>query len=169
MWDILDFSQHDYALRWNLTDDDLCALLVVIDGRNKLKKLFLTRPEPWKSGCSNVKGCGLEPLRGSDVMVQIDIDYPYISEDVALPIIESFIENRQSSLRHISLPEHWRKNKSSNLVSFLRRYDDSCTDFVSVASNAVQGSGGLAIMITGSNALTSGTVAASKKLPATNA
>ena len=42
----------------------------------------------------------------------------------------------------------------------------SCTDFVSVASNVVQGSGGLAIMITGSNALTT---VACKKLPATNA
>jgi len=27
MWDILDFSQHDHTLRWNLTDDDLGALL----------------------------------------------------------------------------------------------------------------------------------------------
>eukprot|EP00985_Skeletonema_marinoi_P018349 scaffold10235_cov131-Skeletonema_marinoi.AAC.10 len=124
MWDIHDFSQHDYALRWNLTDDDLGALLVVIDGRNKLKKLFLTEtgPGPWKNGLSRITGYGLEPLRGSDVMVQIDIDCSYISEDVALSIIESFIENRQSSLRHIYLPEHWRKN--SNLVSFLRRYDD---------------------------------------------
>ena len=42
----------------------------------------------------------------------------------------------------------------------------SCTDIVSVASNVVQGSGGLAIMITGSTALTT---VACKKLPATNA
>ena len=99
MWDVLDFNQLDHTLRWNLTDDDLGALLVVIDGRNKLKKLFLTEtgPGPWKNGLSRITGYGLEPLRGSDVMVQIDIDYPDISEDVTLPIIE--VSLRAGSLR----------------------------------------------------------------------
>jgi hypothetical protein len=41
-WDVLDFRETDHSLRWNLSDDDLGALLAVIDGRNKLKKLFLT-------------------------------------------------------------------------------------------------------------------------------
>ena len=119
-WDVLDFREIDHHLKWKLTEDDVGALIAAVDGKNKLKKLFL-HPH-----FRNFKGYALQPLHGSTTMVQIDIDNGGIEEDIALPILESFIQERQSSsLRHISLPEHWRKRKqSSNLRSFLRRYDD---------------------------------------------
>ena len=64
-WDEIDFVE-DIDLAKKLSDDDVGALLVCIDAENKVKRLKLT-------GCVNITGRGLEPLRGSVVLEQIDL------------------------------------------------------------------------------------------------
>ena len=58
-WDVLDFGDIESdCLAEKLSDDDLHSILMHIDAVNKLKKLKLT-------GCVNITGDGLTPLRGS--------------------------------------------------------------------------------------------------------
>jgi len=90
-WDVLDFEDIEKDLAQQLTDDDVYATLTCINARDVLKRLKLC-------GCTNIKGIGLNPLRGSTVLVeQIDIslvgryDNPYpapeskISEEAVAP------------------------------------------------------------------------------------
>ena len=64
-WETLDFADvGDLAARLN--DNDIHALLLVIDAKNKMKRICLT-------GCNNFVGHGLEPLRESVVLEHICI------------------------------------------------------------------------------------------------
>ena len=65
-WGTLDFVDVEKSLASKLTDDDIGAILLCIDAKNKLKRLNLTH-------CYNVVGRGLEPLRFSAVLEQIDL------------------------------------------------------------------------------------------------
>lgn len=65
-WSTLDFVDVEESLAKKLTDDDFHRILVCIDARESLKVLKLT-------GCVNITGKGLEPLRGSVVLEQIDL------------------------------------------------------------------------------------------------
>ena len=65
-WDTLDFGEIEKDVAWRLTDDDIKAVLRCIDAGNKVKRLRLTN-------CVNITGSGLEPLRGSEVIEQIDM------------------------------------------------------------------------------------------------
>lgn len=60
-WREIDFAQLEKSLALKLTNDDIFAVLSCVDAVNNLEKLNL-------SGCINVTGNGLEPLRGSVVM-----------------------------------------------------------------------------------------------------
>ena len=64
--DTLDFGEISSILASKLTDDDIASILVSIDAKNTLKVLKLI-------GCDNISGAGLEPLRGSSVLEQIDL------------------------------------------------------------------------------------------------
>lgn len=65
-WNTLDFVDIEKKLANRLSDDDLSAMLQCINAQDVLKKLKLT-------GCININGQGLSPLRGSVVLEQIDL------------------------------------------------------------------------------------------------
>ena len=65
-WEVLNFIDIDDTHAEKLTDDDLGALLVCIDAKKKLKKMILHR------SVRSIVGHGLEPLRGSRVLEEID-------------------------------------------------------------------------------------------------
>ena len=65
-WDSLDFEEIEKELTARLTDDDIKAVLWCIDAANKVKRLSLAH-------CVNITGAGLQPLLGSTVIEQIDV------------------------------------------------------------------------------------------------
>ncbi|KAL7527050.1 hypothetical protein ACHAXR_001778 [Thalassiosira sp. AJA248-18] len=125
-WVTLDFVGIGKSLASRLTDDDVRAILVCINANQSLKKLKLT-------GCANISGHGLDPLRGSTVLEQIDLSLaaqhespgidpePSISETAALPILDSIVGVDDSSLKYIQLPHAWREKQSPFLARFLER------------------------------------------------
>ena len=62
----INFADVEKSLSSKLTDDDLHALLVCVDAKHRLERLKL-------AGCVNIIGHGLEPIRGSLVLEQIDL------------------------------------------------------------------------------------------------
>lgn len=93
-WGILDFEDVNKELANKLTDDDIYAVLKCINAHDVIKRLKLC-------GCTNIIGHGLNPLRGSVVLEQIDLslkrkhekqyddDESKISQEVVLPILEN--------------------------------------------------------------------------------
>ena len=93
----LDFADEgDLAERLN--DNDVHALLLVIDAKNKMKRICLT-------GCNNIVGHGLEPLRESVVLEHICIPLPLgrMSTVVVTPILDSILETEGNALREIDV------------------------------------------------------------------
>ena len=64
--DKLDFGEIDKEFASKLTDDDMADILLSIDAVNTLKTLKII-------GCVEISGVGLEPLRGSSVLQQLDL------------------------------------------------------------------------------------------------
>ena len=72
---------------------------------------------------------GLQPLRGSVVLEQIDLALnkqhesstiepePSISEEVVLPILDSIVDADQNVLKHLQLPKKWRKKGKQILTT----------------------------------------------------
>ena len=69
-------------------------------------------------GCTNIEGHGLNPLRGSVVLEQIDISLvgkhdcpkiepPKISLEAILPILQSIVSSDGCSLKYVLFPEKW--------------------------------------------------------------
>jgi len=133
--DTLDFSDIDIELASKLTDSDMSSILVSIDGVNRLKVLRII-------GCTNISGVGLEPIRGSTTIQQMDLctssiatiangdalfssNFPWcftLSEEAVIPILDSIIAGKDRSLKHVQLPLVWRKMKTEMLSDFLERY-----------------------------------------------
>eukprot|EP00984_Skeletonema_dohrnii_P028173 scaffold18068_cov78-Skeletonema_dohrnii-CCMP3373.AAC.1 len=65
-WDILDFGDTEKELAMKLNDYDIEKVLLCIDAVNKVKRLKL-------ANCIHIAGAGLEPLRGSAIIEQIDL------------------------------------------------------------------------------------------------
>ncbi|KAL3781192.1 hypothetical protein ACHAW5_007004 [Stephanodiscus triporus] len=128
-WTTLDFGDVDEALAGRLSDDDVFGVLTCIDGANVLRTLKLT-------GCVGLTGSGLEPLRGSTALEQIDLSLsrrhgrpaiatePSLSEGCVLPILDSVIDAPENSLRHIQLPKEFRGGRSPLLDDFIEKYDE---------------------------------------------
>ena len=111
----VDFGDIEKELALNLSDGDINSALLCIDAVNKLKKLRITN-------CVNITGIGLEPLRGSAVIQQIDLSLTCdgegpstldlessISFGIVLPILDSIIE--RGVVQHITLPRIWRDER----------------------------------------------------------
>ena len=142
-WASLDFEDIDKSLAAKLTDDDLGSILIFTDAANRLERLKLT-------GLLNITGTGLEPLRGSVVLRQIDlsllklnetpssglaniIGYGHdislasqISEEVTLPILDSIVNKDGNKLKHMSLPSKWYHNghRSQLLDQFMTSFNN---------------------------------------------
>jgi len=89
------------------------------------------------AGCVNITGAGLEPLRGSSVIEQIDLglvgdnespvlgeEYP-LSRDHVLPILDSIIEQERCALKHLHFPNAWCRERSidSGFHQLILRYN----------------------------------------------
>lgn len=130
-WDTLDFEDIEKTVANQLTDDDLFTILTCINAKETLQKLKLT-------ACINVTGRGLNPLRGSIALKQIDISLlgkhekaerdidpaPFISHEIALPILHSIAATGRCSLKYVVFPNMWRYscNLESELSRFRRSY-----------------------------------------------
>ena len=117
-WETLDFADvGDLAARLN--DSDLHALLLVIDAKNKMKRISLT-------GCNNIVGHGLEPLRESVVLEHICIPLPLgrMSTAVVTPIIDSIIETEGNTLREIDISNIVNAQLELPLRTFLAKFNN---------------------------------------------
>ena len=126
---ILDFGKEiEESLAAKLTDDDLRVILLSIDANTKLKRLKLT-------GCVNVTGAGLDPLRGSSVLEQIDLSLvaehkspvldpePFISYALVVPILDSVISRDDTAMHSIVYPKSWGDYHDNTV---LRGFIDRC-------------------------------------------
>ena len=136
-WDFLDFKDIDKALAKKLSDDDIGGLLVCTEAVHTIKVLKL-------KGCINIIGRGLEPLRGSRVLEQLDLSQlgneeswnsgmgescfffpllPLLKEAAVVPILDSILDDERSALKHLSFPKKWRLDQDPLLSQFLVRYN----------------------------------------------
>ena len=129
-WTTLDFGEIEKELAVKLNDDDIEKVLQCIDAANRVKKLKLTN-------CIHITGVGLEPLRGSTIIEQIDLSLvgdhqspnispkPPISCEFVLPILDSIIEREGCSLSHVQFPSVWSEGgKSIQFEQFRMRYNE---------------------------------------------
>ncbi|KAK1740855.1 hypothetical protein QTG54_008107 [Skeletonema marinoi] len=130
-WTTLDFGGIEEDLAARLSDGDISAVLQCIDAVNKVKKLKLTN-------CINITGVGLEPLRGSTIIEQIDLSLvgkhqspilkpnPSISCEIVLPILDSIIEREGCWLSHVQFPSvwHWGGGEIIQFEQFRMRYNE---------------------------------------------
>ena len=136
-WNTLDFGQIERELAVKLTDSDIERVLQCIDAINNVKRLKLTN-------CTKITGAGLEPLRGSAVIEQIDLSLignespnldpvTSISLDHVLPILYSIIAREDCALKHLHFPSAWREDPSAvSFNSFILRYNQMFTNRGSV-------------------------------------
>ncbi|KAL9187145.1 hypothetical protein ACHAXT_010865 [Thalassiosira profunda] len=120
-WEVLDFLDIEADLADKLTDDDIGATLACIDARSNLKKLHLTK-------CTSFVGEGLEPLRGSSALEQIDINIQTLipsystsykldfSPQKAFTVLRSIWAAEGSSLRRLQMPPKWLTQKDDNTL-----------------------------------------------------
>jgi len=124
-WNILDFEDVEKELANKLTDDDISAVLNSINAQDVLKRLKLC-------GCINITGIGLNLLRGSAVLEQIDfslvgkhetqqkISESKISHEVVVPILDSIISSDGCSLKHIAFPISWCRDEEGDPLEQMR-------------------------------------------------
>ena len=127
-WDTLDFGQIEEKLARKLSDAEVEKVLLCIDAVNNLKRLKLTK-------CQSITGVGLEPLRGSFIIEQIDLDTDcsplwYRALELVtnvLPILDSIVEREGCTLMHLHFPSK-RRNKRSfitpDFCAFIGRYNE---------------------------------------------
>eukprot|EP00986_Skeletonema_menzelii_P008190 scaffold3381_cov144-Skeletonema_menzelii.AAC.5 len=130
-WDVLDFGQIERDLADKLTDLIIKRVLLCIDAVNNLKRLKL-------ANCTKITGVGLEPLRGSLMIEQIDLSLvgdnqdpeldpePPISWEHVLPILDSIIAVEGCALMHLQFPSVWRNGlyTDSDFHAFYERYNE---------------------------------------------
>ena len=126
-WDSLDFGDIERSLSNRLTDNDISNILIFIDAKCTLRSLMLT-------GCININGSGLYPLRESTALEKIDLSLvgyheipeiepiPKISESCVLPILDSIIEKQGNSLHYFQLSSKWREHQSPELAQVLEKF-----------------------------------------------
>ncbi|KAL7459103.1 hypothetical protein ACHAWC_011757 [Mediolabrus comicus] len=119
--DILDFGDIEEDLAAKLIDDHINDILLCVDAVNRLKRLMLT-------GCIKITGAGLEPLRGSSVIEQIDLSSVETSTPPSyniLPILDSIIEQERCALKHLEFPQVWYRKYpwDTPFQQFISRYN----------------------------------------------
>ena len=144
--DILDFGEIEKDLAKRLTDRNIQDILICTDAVNNVKRLKLTN-------CVAITGAGLEPLRGSVIIEQIDLSLvgehqspvldpkPSISRDDVLPILDSIISQEGCQLKHMEFSHLWREQEpqlwreqgrptsaGASLYAFVDRYNQTMRD-----------------------------------------
>jgi len=123
----LDFEDVEKSLAKKLTDADIGAVLTCTNAKDSLRILKL-------AGCVNIVGSGLEPLRGSKVLEEIDLSMvgqhekptiepePLISHEVVLPILDSIICGSNADMIFPSsiVTEETKKKDKERLLMFTR-------------------------------------------------
>lgn len=158
-WGVLDFAEVERSLAKKLTDDDLGAILGCIEAaeasnwwvhfwslRGEAALQVLARGVTFiktlkLTGCVNIVGHGLEPLRRCTRLEQIDLSLvkqhespeistvglgrgPLISARACIPILDSIISTEGNNLKHIQFPKKWRRRGTYVVVSdFLHKYN----------------------------------------------
>ena len=125
-WDILHFADVG-ELATRLTDDDIHALLSVVDAKNNLKILRLDKCKdhtPSGRCCNNLLGHGLEPLRKSTVLqlIAIDSEMERLSTEAVSPIFDSIIDVDGNSLEGIMIYNVDHANDNPSFQKFMKRY-----------------------------------------------
>ncbi len=112
--EILDFGKILKKYVVQLSDDGIKTILLCVDAVNTVKRLKL-------ANCINITGVGLEPLRGSTMIEQLDLSLvgkhqspeidpePPISCVAVLPILDSIISQDGCLLKHLQLPYKWQR------------------------------------------------------------
>ena len=107
--------------------DEMFAAVGGVAARG-LKTLKLT-------GCVNILGRGLEPLRASTCLQQIDLSLvkehespdiqpdPLISRFSCLPILGSICDKDGNKLRHVQFPKKWSRRGTGAMREFLEKYN----------------------------------------------
>ncbi|KAL7527225.1 hypothetical protein ACHAWF_002087 [Thalassiosira exigua] len=126
-WEVLNFSEVEMRPGCPMRDHDLRAVLLCVGARNQLKRLKLVN-------CNCIQGDGLEPLRGSVVLEQMDLslveqesEYDRggkICLDTIVPILESIVSKEGCVLRHIDFPQ--KHSMVKNVERFNRFVDTYC-------------------------------------------
>lgn len=113
-----------------LSDNDIRWVLSCVGVQN-IKSIKL-------SHCYGITGSGLDQIRHSAVLKSIDLSLvgdhesgfdlsveqqSTLSEITILSILNNILENEDSSLEHVQLPQKWRKDKSVMLNTFLERME----------------------------------------------
>ena len=133
-WNVLDFDRDiDEYLSRKLKDDDIGAILVCIDAKNKLKTLQLN--------CKNIVGYGLEPMRGSSVLECIQFNSSplgKLSAKTIVPILDSIIDTEGSSLFKSVLPRKERPLRlPNNWTNGPARHKQPLNDFLSKVNQII--------------------------------
>ena len=128
-WTTLDFGEIDTSLATKLNDDDVKAVLICIDGINRLKRLRIV-------GCHGVTGDGLKPLRGSTALEEIDLSLEEVFDgccipsrfllhtETVIPILTHIIDVPGNFTRIIHLPRKFREDPSAIVGQFLTQFAD---------------------------------------------
>jgi len=127
-WNVFDFGDIERDLAAKLSDDHIDKILRCIDAVSNLRILKL-------GGCVKITGSGLDTLRSSIAIQQIDMSLvgkhevpliepePLLSEDVVLPMLHSIISGG-TSLKQLEFPKKWRDTRSTQMDQFLELYND---------------------------------------------
>ena len=127
-WKVLDFGDIEKCLAAKLLDEDIDNILRSIDAVNNLHILKL-------AGCVNITGSGLDKLRSSVAIEQIDLSLvgkhevplgteSLLSEDLVIPILRDIIGSvGTSSLKQLEFPKMWRNTRTFQFGRFLERYN----------------------------------------------
>ena len=127
-WNVLDFGGIEKSLAKQLSDGDIDKILKSIDAVNNLHILKL-------AGCVSITGKGLDVLRSSVAIEQIDMSLvgmhespileaePLLSESLVISILDDII-GRGNSLKQLELPMKWRNAHSMRFTLFLGRYSN---------------------------------------------
>ena len=133
-WNTLDINDIEKSLAAKLSDDNFDKILRCKDVASNMKILKL-------AGCINITGSGLDTLRSSTAIQQIDLSLvgkhevpviepePLLSGEVVIPILDDIISRgRRSSLKQLEFPKKWRLEQPiesiTRLDRFLARYNN---------------------------------------------
>jgi hypothetical protein len=131
LWQKIDLSKLSYYQCNALTDRSLHRLLDAINAKGVTKALSI-------GCCNNIQGFGLEPLRGSQVIEELDLRKKYFQSTDGTGLEDSFVVNLLGTMMPFARPTHanYRSGMTSRLftVRFNAQKKPPLTNGVATAS-----------------------------------